>query len=69
MQKLEKRLLEKFGYQGDEILVNPATGSEDSAENWACEANGWSETEEEIFEKEVIRIFEHIKEENTQSQC
>lgn len=60
---LEQELLEQFEFNGDENLMNPSTGSVDTAESWACEAINWSESEEEIYEQ-FGDLVEVIKDQN-----
>lgn len=55
---LDQELLKMCGYDGTEILMNPHTGSVDTAENWACEASGWDDSYDDIYEQfdELIQI-------------
>lgn len=46
--KLAEKLLKKHGYAGDEILIEPNSGEEDTASNWAAEAKDWNDTYKSI---------------------
>ena len=36
-------LLNAFSYNADDMLMNPATGSVDTAENWALDCRSWDD--------------------------
>ena len=47
---MKKHTAKDFGYVGHEMLMNPATGSVDTAESWASQAHEWVDEDGDEFE-------------------
>lgn len=48
---MKKYVAKDFGYKGDEFLMNPPTGSVETADSWASEAHLWDEEDKSIEEQ------------------
>lgn len=49
--RLPEYLLYMLSYEGHEMLMNPITGSVDSASNWALESNDWDFSRNECLDQ------------------